>query len=173
MLIHITVLFFSMCGMSWMPGTAAWCSWRASCRILQKSSRIKPSFLLTSSHNPSSSTKMQHRWLSSVQPFSARSSAPTIAAHQYKYIKYKSFVGYICLIYFSLPLHLTECFIFHILSFMLDPKVSSGVRRYSAQRHPLVRWGPVMAQCSLLIHNSKKPPQSCKVPAGQWRSTLT
>lgn len=49
-----------------------------------------------------------------------------------------------------------------------DPYLSSGVWRHSVRCHLLVRRGPVMAQRSLLVHNSQKPPKSCQLSPGQW-----
>lgn len=62
----------STCGMSWIDGTAAWCCWRARCRIWQRTIQLKPTSSWTNSPNRCSSTRTQHRWLSNAQPSSAR-----------------------------------------------------------------------------------------------------
>lgn len=49
-----------------------------------------------------------------------------------------------------------------------DPRVYKGVWRHCVQRLLLAGWGTGMAQCSLLIHNSQKSPESRKLPAGLW-----
>lgn len=62
----------------------------------------------------------------------------------------------------------TSILLLHIFFTPLtDPGLSSGLWRHHVQRHLLVKWGPVVAQCFLLIHNIQKPPESRKLPAGQ------
>lgn len=50
---------------------------------------------------------------------------------------------------------------------LLDPHLSSGVWRHFIQRHQLAGWGRVVAELSLQLHNSQKPSESRKQPAGQ------